>query len=226
MKCGNIRLEEFLAGRLTEAEASKASAHLKECLDCRERFRIMMILESRGRIGENRGIRFRNSSWRYRLPAAAGVFLAFLITLILLQNTILVPTPDVRDLATPDPYPLILLSTRAEGEREISKGLLLYREGRYREALEALNQEEENEDNLFFSGICHYMLDQPVMALERLRRSTSSSKWSDASRWYQSQALLQMGRGNEARALLTEIAARPNRYQEQAESLLGKIQPE
>lgn len=225
MKCDDIRLYEYLSGKLDSREAANTASHLEECRECRERFRVMSALDSRQSKGSQSRARRFKPSIGIMLPAAAGLLLAVLISIFYGYLPILEHPAGVRDLAEKTPYPLVLLDTRNSTANELSRGFLLYRDGLYREALAELKKIEDDHDALFFLAISLYMLDEPVRALEKLARVAKvSPKWSDAAEWYSAQALLQLERTEDAMALLEKISTGKHPYRDQAMKLLEKLQ--
>jgi len=224
MKCDRIRLYEYLDGSLNPDQARETSAHLENCAACRERFRIMEILDRR----EEQAVQpkpqpasFRGEKW---MLLAATLLLTALLSLFYSLLPGSSDAPALASLATRRPYPLVLLETR-EGDGEmLPRGLQLYREGRYREALSELEKAENSQDALFFSGVSLYLLDEPARAAQILKRVAEvSEKWADPADWYYSQALLRMGRRGEAIRVLRRLSASDNRYRVEARVQLGKI---
>ncbi len=225
MNCKNVLLYEYLSGTLTPEEAGKTGDHLDECDECREKFRIMLALDNPRMIDrESRFQRILKTSMRARM-AVAGFVLAILVP-VLYSYFLLTGVPGkTANLASAEPYPAVLLDTRnSSPEAGISTGLLLYREGKFREALAELKKYEKNSDAMFFAGISMYMLNDPAKALEQLNRVKNiSGKWSLPADWYRAQCLLKLGKTDEALAILKTISESKNHYQQDALELLRKI---
>ncbi len=224
MKCTDILLYEYLSGSLHPQEAEKTAVHLEECPECRERFKIMVALDNpRVPVIQINSNRFIPAGRNLRL-AAAGLLLAAAISILYSQLPTGYNPPAGGTLATSQPYPLVMLETRNSSGADLSRGLHLYREGRYREALAELEKHEESDDALFFSAISLYMLDEPVKASEKLKRLAAvSEKWASAADWYRSQSLLKIGKTDEAISVLKKIAETENQYRKQALELLKKL---
>lgn len=225
MNCKNILLYEYLSGTLTPEEAGKTGDHLDECEECREKFRIMLALDNPRMIDRgNRFLWFLRKGRQARI-AAAGLVLALLVP-VLYSYFLLTGSPaKPANLASSEPYPVVLLDTRRNSPKaSITTGLLLYRQGKFREALAELEKYEKNSDAMFFAGISMYMLNDPVKALEQLNRVKSiSPKWSIPADWYRAQCLLKLGKTEEATAILNTVAASENYYQQKALDLLREI---
>lgn len=225
MKCNDVLLYEYLSGSLDPEKAEKTASHLEECPRCMERFRIMVALDN-PRITASKN-RFRTffPAGKTLLLAAAGLLLAAGISVFYSYLPIQGNPPAGIELATSQPYPLVMLETRSSAGADLAEGLLLYREGSYREALAELEKHEENHDALFFSAISLYMLDEPVKAAEKLKRVAAvSEKWAAAADWYRSQSLLKLGKTDEALSVLKIIAETKNQYRKEALELLKKIE--
>jgi len=225
MKCSDMLLYEYLSGSLHPKEAEKTAAHLEECPECREKFKIMVALDSpRIPSMQKKSNRFIPAGRNLRL-AAAGLLLAAVLSILYSQLPNDNGLTDSRILASSQPYPLVMLETRNSSGADLIRGLHLYREGNYREALTELEKHEENHDALFFSAISLYMLDEPVKASERLKRLAAvSEKWASAADWYRSQSLLKLGKTDEAVAVLKKISETENQYRKQALELIKKLE--
>ncbi len=225
MKCTDILLYEYLSGNLNPEEAEKTAAHLEECPECREKFKIMVALDNpRMPSLQKKSNRFIPAGRNLRL-AAAGLLLAVVLSILYSQLPTDCGFPASSTLATSQPYPLVMLETRNSSGAGLTRGLHLYREGSYREALAELEQYEENHDALFFSAISLYMLDEPVKALEKLKRlAVVSEKWAFAADWYRSQSLLKLGKTDEAVSVLKKISETENQYRKQALELIKKLE--
>lgn len=226
MKCNDVLLYEFLSGSLNPEKAEETAAHLEECRICRERFRIMVTLDNpevpAAIISRSRRV---FPAGKTLLLATAGLILAAGISVFYSYMPIQDNPPAGIELATIHPYPLVMLETRSSAGANLTEGLLLYREGSYREALAELEKHEENHDALFFSAISLYMLDEPVKAAEKLKRVAAvSEKWAAAAEWYRSQSLLKLGKTDEALSVLKIIAETKNQYRKEALELLKKIE--
>lgn len=222
MNCNDVLLYEYLSGALGPEEAEKTAIHLEECQACRERFRIMIALDNPPlpAAAGTRGF----LPGKKLLLAAAGLLFALILPLVYSQLPSLGKRAEGTDLATSQPYPLVSLETRDSSGQGLSEGLRLYREAHYREALAELGSQEADADALFFSAICHYMLDEPVKAAEKLGRVASiSEKWAPAAAWYRSQSLLKLGKTGEAVALLKQISVSASSYKTEALEQLKKL---
>ena len=223
MNCKKVLLYEYLSGGLDPEEAEKTALHLEECRACRERFRIMVALDNppAPAAARTRGL----FPGKKLLLAAAGLLFAVIIPLVYIQ----LPSLDERsagaDLATRKPYPLVSLETRNSSGQGLGEGLRLYGDGHYREALAVLERREADADALFFSAICHYMLDEPAKAAEKLGRVAGiSQKWAPAADWYRAQSLLKLGNTGEAISLLKKISASASSYKTDALGQLEKLE--
>jgi tetratricopeptide (TPR) repeat protein len=224
MKCNDVLLFEYLTGSLSREKAEETSAHLEECRDCRERFKIMVALDNpQIQVSKKRPGKFIPAG-KTLLLAAAGLLLAIAVSILYSSLPVRDNFIAARELATSQPYPLVMLTTRSSIDTDLMKGLLLYQENSYLEALAELKKHENNHDALFFSAVSLYMLDEPARAGELFKRVAAiSEKWETAADWYRSQSLLKLGEKDEALSVLKEISKTENQYKQEALELIRII---
>lgn len=136
--------------------------------------------------------------------------------------------PDAEDILPPE--------TPGRGERGAitngspddgwSRAKALFREKQYAAALNQLHQVPPpkgplSSDYYFQLGILLLINGQPEQALQSWQEIKPAH--SSALKWYQVMALLQLGRGPEAKAMLRELAQVENPWQEPAAELLKKM---
>lgn len=217
MKCENIPLLEFLRGELPSAQEASTTDHLSSCLTCRERLQVMAALEV---VLESRSRRFS----RLWLPIAASV--VFLLALPLFWHR-LQPEPWA-ELATRQPYPYFPLITRGDERPEATErreAFSAYAAGDYRQALARLERLEEDDEVLFFRGVCQYLLDQPQQALRSFEQAAAQNpRWLPPTLWYRAHLALKMNRPQESKQWLRELTLLESEYRQPAAELLRRLE--
>ena len=98
MVCENLKLAEFLRGELEPPESQAVLSHVENCQVCRERIRVMAILEARFQ----QETPSKQSRTRRYLMAAAAVFILGLALLTYYSVWSPVSTVEKEQLANPD----------------------------------------------------------------------------------------------------------------------------
>lgn len=213
MNCEKIQLETLLPG-MVDGSAEAAARHLTVCPDCRERLRVMVCLAAlkpgRG------GIRGRQAAARWLVAAA------------LLLGLILSAPPRPDDTLPPSSppttrsaYPWFPLETRSRPPRPDIRelGFQAYAEGDFEEAARRLRGADDSESH-FFLGVSLHLLGRPREALPWLDRAEKDPRWRRPARWYRANALLDLARTAEAKAVLLELSAGEGEFQRDSRELL------
>lgn len=238
MSCPGVGLIEFLTGELSPQETDQVLSHLETCTECRERLRIMVALqadsvaESTTRVKRDQEKGKPGRIISFLLAAAALLLLAlspFFKTVWQESNPSgAAPTAQ---LATNRPYPSFPLVTRSSGSSEPAlnprtRAWQHYSQGHFQEALALLEMLEEEEDTLFFRGVCHYLLGHDKPALDLLQRAAEKdSRWRRPALWYKANLNLRRGDIEQARDVLEHLRRETGEFRQEAEALLRQLQP-
>ncbi len=244
--------EKYRAGRLSPDEGQAYELHCLSCDACfadmelgtraaeclrangEEFFPAEAEAERRGRLREHALGKSRSGpvTWRWvvQRPAWAGGLVAACAVLVLafFVNENAQRTRELRELWTPRPHPYIASELRGgTGWAEFQRGIELYQEGRYGDAVEPLRVAArlapEKDAVRFYLGVSLLMSGQPREARRALKYAAQRMPSSSLIRWYLAQAELQTGHLREAERLLREMAATRGMYASEADSLLGRI---
>ena len=110
------------------------------------------------------------------------------------------------------------------GEAGELSGFQLYEQERYEEAIEKLEQ-RNNETDAFYIAQSYLALGQEEQALEIFSKlSRKDFEYTDASRWYLALLLLKQDKTDEAIVQLKKLAEQPNTYQNKAIELLEELE--
>ncbi len=220
MSCEQVPLLELVRCELDQERIQITLRHLEECRECRERVRVMSLLELAGR--ERMGWARSGKNW-YAVAAVAVLTLAGAAMVILRMGS---PAPfDPAALAPREPYPLVLLDTRSEAAGgRCREAYQLYREGRYRLAAEAFSHCPSGAEADFFQGVSEYLAGDPESARRQLSAVAAvPGPWREPARWYEAAACLALGDLEAAALLLEGLAASGGQYAPAAAELLAKL---
>lgn len=221
MNCEQVPLLELVRCELDEDRIRTTLRHLEECRDCRERVRVMSLLESAGA----EQARPRSARWHLRkwYAVAAAVALALVGTAVVYRGGPARFEPAA--LATREPYPLVLLDVRSEASQaSCREAFELYQSSRYGEAATAFASCPAGAETDFFRGVAEYLSGQPESARRRLAAAAAAqSPWREPARWYEANACLLLHDLETARALLEELASTGGHYAEPAAELLSRL---
>jgi hypothetical protein len=226
MKCDRVQLPELLRGELSEEESGPVLAHLEECLSCRERARLMALLQ-----GEPSLLTSRKPGKRRFHLALAAVLCMVLVGVAVHLRTQRAPAVDVHRLATSVPYPLIALTTRSTEMEEAgrSRAFEQYVRGDFVAAAESFSRLESaprDGDVQFFWGVAAYLTGDLQAARRHLDRASElSGKWTEPSLWYLANLELKSGDAEAARDRLEALRAGRGEFGEAAERLLERLEP-
>jgi tetratricopeptide (TPR) repeat protein len=209
MICEDLKLAEFLRGELAPPESQAVLSHVENCQVCRERIRVMAILEARfQQETPSKQLRTR----RYLMAAAAVVILG--LTLLTYHSVWSpVSTVEGEQFSAADPYPYFPLELRFEGMDSYNEKLRktafeAYVTGDYGKAnsiLEGLAQKDRDPELKFYLGVTHYLLGNPDKALQCLGDAAKTPRWKAPSQWYMANLLLRNGKEATAAELLQEL---------------------
>jgi hypothetical protein len=219
MNCEQVPLLELVRCELDEDRIRTTLRHLEECRSCRERVRLMSLLELAG----VEQARPRSAGVKKWYAVAAVVVLALVGAAILHRGGPVRFEPAA--LATREPYPLVLLDARSEAPRtSCREAFELYRSSRYAEAATAFGYCPAGAEIDFFRGVAEYLAGQPGDARRRLSAAAAvHSPWREPARWYEANACLLLRDLEAARGLLEELATSGGHYAEPAAELLSRL---
>ncbi len=220
-ECDQMPIPELIRGELNQGECDRVLDHLQRCPDCRERARIMSVLE----IGENASER-KTTSHRlpWYLPTAAGVLAALGLSYFAWQR--LTPIgPGAGNFPTVQAYPYQPLETRAsstEGGEALAEAFALYRSGRFEAAATALARLPSEPMIDFYLGVSWLLAQRPEQAVAVLAPlADKEGPWAYPARWYLAHAYLRAGNLPAAKRLFTRLAEEEGEFQAEAESILA-----
>jgi hypothetical protein len=225
MKCDRVQLPELLRGDLSEEDSGPVLAHLEECPSCRERARLMALLQGSPSLlaGKAPGRR------RFHLALAAAFFLAVVGVGIHVRVQRLAPAYEAHRLATTVPYPLVALTTRSTGPEEDGREQAF---SRYAlrdfagaaEGFSSLELAAADPDVQFFWGVASYLSDDLPSARRSLERAAElSERWVEPSLWYLANLELKSGDLEAARNRLESLRAAPGQFRTAADRLLEEL---
>ncbi len=222
MKCADIPLPELVRGDLPEDTASLVRAHLASCSRCRERARIMAVLE----VSET--ARVTSTRRRVRpLAVAASVILAGILILLLRHLEVGQTSPNLAaSWATDEAYPYVGLTVRSSengSDQERSQAFSAYQHGEYAAAARDLMRLESDPEVTFYLGVSLYLSGETEAASHYLSEAAQTEGWQEPARWYLANALLRDGQVSAARQTLTELTGEHGEFQRQAGELLQKL---
>lgn len=229
MKCDELKLGEFLRDELDPSENHEILTHLDECKTCRERIRVMAILETNLQ-EETRPKRPRR--WIYL--AAAAVLTSMLIPIALEFSG----TPPVKvedEFSDPGPYPYFPLELRSQGppsndssKERVEEAFAAYLAGDFRKAnsiLKAIVEKQNSPELIFYLGVTHYLLGNTELAQGCFRENFRHPRWKDASKWYVANLLLKRGENSAAIQLLQELQSEEGEFSDESSEILRRLKP-
>ena len=170
-----------------------------------------------------------NSSWRKSYLVAASlvvISLTFIGYLMWFQN----PTPESLYLSYMEAPPGNITVRGEQTDQLLERAMEDYEQGNYQSAREQLievrNSQPDHHGALFYSGICHLMLEQYQSALTVFKsfETLDSSEYYTASKWYLSLNLLKTNQIEMAKLVLEQLQQLQNgNYSKQAAELLYKL---
>lgn len=223
MICEDVKLLEYVAGEATDAESQAVRTHLGTCTDCRERLKIMRLLEM-----EYSAESPRPASWtRWALPLAAAIVLAIGIPVV--YQSVRTVSPSPTDLATTRAFPYFPLETRsASGPGNALKARIeaveAYSAGDYAKAAQSFGELTPDAETRLLRGVSFYMIeefDKARSCLEPL--ALESSEWSAAAAWYLANLHVRQGQFEAARVILRKLIRDNGEYSTEASELLEQM---
>ncbi len=224
MMCEDLKLAEFLRGELEPPETQGVLSHLEGCQICRERIRVMAILETRFQI-ENQSKKPRPRTYL----AAAAVLIFSLVSL----TYYFAPLVEGERFAAAEPYPYFPLELRSDGTDSSNDKLRetafeAYVTGNYLKAnsiLKNLVARDEDPELTFYLGVTHYLLGNTSQALARLREAARNPRWKSPSQWYMANLLLRDGERASAIKLLEALQEGGEEFSVESTGLLRVLKP-
>lgn len=241
------RIEQYLQGRLTPAEAVAFESEMQTDPTLAEEVALERdLLEFMGETDvksfratvdkvhqQKREARIIPLAGRRTWALAASV-LVLVATGYFVLDRVLAPSPQNLYHAyfeTPAAEefmdPAIFRSRDGASEKQDLRGLekvaTLYRNGQYAEALAAMQAVEPADAaaHAYQLGVLYLVNDQPEAALQELTPGEAANP--DGARWYRALALLQLDRPAEAREPLEQLRAGSSIWREEAAVLLRKL---
>lgn len=224
MECKEAKLLELLRGELSQVETEAVLAHIEECEDCHERFRIMAILETESDLTESQETTF----WNSKFSLVAACVLVALVASVLYQVMIR-PKPasvELIRLATSEAYPYFPTETRdAEGllQERIQSAFDYYVAENYLAAMKTFPTASDNPEIRFYRGVSAYMAGQLDSAHVDLSRASQSEIWEDPAHWYLANTYLKQERIEDAIRLMKSLRSNPE-YAGLVEALLARLE--
>lgn len=225
MICEKVKLLEYVAGETTDAEHQAVRDHLGECTECRERLKIMRLLEMEYSIKAPRTVGWK----RWIVPIAAAFILA--IGIPLLYQSAKTVAPSLADLATNEAYPYFPLEARSssgpdEPGEVRRQAVEAYHAGDYAKAALLFAELKPDAESSLLQGVSLYMaddLDKALPCLDPLSREPS--QWSAAASWYLANLQVRQGQVEAARNVLRRLAQDNGEYSTEAAQLLEQLAP-
>lgn len=227
MICEDLKLAELLRGKLEPTESQTLLSHLENCQVCRERIRVMAILEARF----PQETTSTQSRTRRYLMAAAAVLIFGLCLLAYHSVWSPISTVEGEQFNAAGPYPYFPLELRFKGtdsgnDKLRKTAFEAYVTGDYLEAnsiLERLVVEDSDPELKFYLGVTHYLLGNPDQALQCLGDAAKNPRWKAPSQWYKANLLLRNGREAPAVELLQELKDRGGEFSVESAGLLRAL---
>ena len=228
MICEDLKLAEFLRGELEPNETQGVLRHLEGCQICRERIRVMAILETRFQEESH----FNKPKPRTYL-AAAAVLIFSLVPLAYYFAGGVSPLSEGEGVLAAEPYPYFPLELRSEGTSSNNDKLRetafeAYVTGDYLRAnviLEDLVSGAKDPELTFYLGVTHYLLGNNRQALTRLQEVVKDPRWKAPSHWYMANLLLRDGERASALRLLEALRDGGGEFSVESAALLRVLQP-
>lgn len=224
MNCTETKLVELVQGALTPPETRVVLRHLKTCRPCRERVKVMAVLE---KISPEKGLQHK----RIRLywMAAGLVLFALIPSIVDLGTQTVWQSNHWARFAETKPHPYFPLDPRSaeSSDSKRRQAFLAYNRQDYRSALSELSRIEVDAQVLFYRGVCEYLLGQDKASLAHLREAARlEAKWKEPSLWYQANLQLRLDDVEEASAILEQLSKPGGEYFTEADSLLTQLKLE
>lgn len=240
---GNI-VEQYVVGRLTEADRDAFEQHYFECARCLEELRQYQRLQEELQ---------QTSASEERVPiggplrsglAAAAVVLVGLALWWMWPSTappappasVSLPTPAPVDtlaqlaVVTPPPYePVTLRSTPDAATRRFRDAMTRYREGDHAGAIpglaEAVQLDPDRAQAQFYLGACYLLTQQPARAIPAFEAAIArgDSAYAEEAHFYLAKAFLAMGNAVASRAALEAVLAIQGPRAAEARALLDRL---
>ena len=215
MKCDRLDGIDLVRTDLSPSELERRLEHVESCSPCRDRAAIAMALGARSR-------QRLPAAWQWLSVAASIGLLALWMSPAWLNQKAPV---DSATLATTEAYPVVRLVTRS-AETDLTEGILqAYRDRDCRRLAQLSDVASPGPDTQFLLGVCRYLNHEIEDAREAFEAGLRiSNRWLEPTNWYQANIALSSRRPAEARRMLQELASRPGQYQDQARSLLLRLE--
>jgi Flp pilus assembly protein TadD len=220
----------YVQGVLTADEARSVTSHASTCVACGDRLGTMMLLKAAS-IETLRLPRLPRGARR----AAVALLVAGLVAGGVLVARELMPNPwkahATRETVPGWFYSFLYRGEDARSSGEIARGLALLVNGKYEEAIEALEPRaygrSPDPEAATYLGIARYLSGDSSRGTVRLLESgTSSSRSGRLARWYLASVLLARGDVEDATVHLEELATVRDWFGRAAEALLEKLEQE
>jgi tetratricopeptide (TPR) repeat protein len=160
--------------------------------------------------------------------AAAAAIVLLLVAAVLFVS-LRSSSPEKLFVAYYAPYSSIEQTKRGNNDNstERQKAFEAYTAGRYEESIplfQSLLTKGQDESVLFYLGNAFLSVDRPQQAENTFKTYLASYQEFEAeAEWYLSLSYLKQKKIQEARQLLTDIAAKNNDYNDKAKDLLSKL---
>lgn len=240
-------IEKYLAGELSEAEKQDTELRLQEDktfahrLDIIKNMQGALLPEVEGfkadlneafeaHCAEQPEKEARSPFFRRPYMIAASVVLlmgAFAVYFLVLQNQ----TPQ-QLYAANFSVPAENISVRNDDtvNDDLQKALKAYNEEDYAQALSYFDKvgsaEPQSEAVIFYSGICHMMLDQPEESIVNFNKvlQNGSSSYATTAQWYLGLSFLQVDDAKGAKKVFEELILKNgSNYAKKAEIILKQL---
>ncbi len=214
--------ERYVAGRMPDAERIAFEDHFVACAQCQSDLRFASAVRAghAGAGAASRGGELAlvdgSTGGRRRVAWWAGTALAAGIAAVAIIIAHAAPSPAFVALGDPGDAPVYLgiavRSSVGRGEAIFEAAMKAYAEGRYAAAnqglQEALTAGEDSIPAEFFIGASYLFSGNANGAADAFARviAKGDSPYADESQLYRAKALLRLGRGNDALAVLTAHA--------------------
>lgn len=219
MNCDEQPLAELVRGELEQTEAEAVLAHLRECATCRERVRVMALLDST----QATACTSPRRPHRFRIWTLAAACTAVLVgvTVIRLGEEL---SGDLRKWATQEAYPLVRLETRSTDPSDCAQAYDYYQSGRFRQAAEQFRHCPQDTASRFYGGVSEYLAGDHEASLRLLGPvAREAGPWQGPALWYAAHSSLARDDRKAAVEWLTRSAATPGPFRDEALRLLQAL---
>jgi tetratricopeptide (TPR) repeat protein len=248
MDCARVTrediVEQYVVGRLTEADRDAFERHYFECARCFDELRQYQLIQEELQ---------QTSASEERVPiggplrsglAAAAVVLLGLALWWMWPSTAPPPAPASASLPTPAPVdtlahlavvtpppyePVTLRSTPDAATRRFRDAMTRYREGDYAGAVpglvEAVQLDPDRAQAHFYLGACYLLTQQPARAIPVLEAALArgDSAYAEEARFYLAKAFLATGNAAASRTALEAVVAIQGPRAAEARTLVDKM---